>query len=192
METKLARIAEIAKQRPKEEFTSLYHLMNPMMLKECHCQLAGNKSAGIDGVTKREYSADLDSNIEGLVQRLRTHSYKPKPAKRTYIPKAGGKEMRPLGIPAHEDKIVQMGLSKILTAIYEQDFLPVSYGFRPGRGCHDALRELNKTIVEGKINYVVDADIKGFFNNINHEWMNKFVALRIISASLSLFIGFNK
>lgn len=178
METKLARIAEIAKEKPKERFTSLYHLLNEEMLLQCHAELDGNKAAGIDQVTKAEYEANLEENIQNLAERLKKKGYRPQPVRRTYIPK-DEKSMRPLGIPAYEDKIVQQGLNKILQAIYEQDFVNHSYGFRPGRSCHGALKEVNRIIEKGKISYVVDADISGFFTHVDHEWLMKFIELRI-------------
>lgn len=178
METKLARIAEIAKDKPKEQFTSLYHLLNKEMLTECHEELEANKAAGIDQVTKAEYGLNCEENIDSLVERLKKNGYRPQAVRRTYIPK-DEKSMRPLGIVAYEDKIVQRGLNKLLQAIYEQDFVNHSYGFRPGRNCHDALKEVNRIIDRGKINYVVDADIRGFFSNVDHEWLMKFIDLRI-------------
>jgi len=178
METKLARIAEIAKAKPKEQFTSLYHLLNREMLFECHAELEANKATGIDQVSKAEYERNLEQNINSLVDRLRNKGYKPQPVRRAYIPK-DEKSMRPLGILAYEDKIVQRGLNKLLQAIYEQDFVDHSYGFRPGMNCHDALKEVNCIIEKGKISYVVDADIKGFFTNVDHEWLMKFIELRI-------------
>lgn len=179
METKLIRIAEIAKEKPKDVFTSLYHLLNTKMLTQCHNELAGNKATGIDDVTKLEYSMNLEENIRGLVERLKKHSYKPQAVRRVYIPKGDGKKKRPLGIPAYEDKIVQSGLNKILQAIYEPSFSNNSYGFRPKRSCHQAIIKLNSIIEHKKINYIVDADIKGFFNNVDHEWIIKFIDLRI-------------
>jgi RNA-directed DNA polymerase len=122
METKLARIAEIARTKPKEVFTSLYHYLNEEMFIQCHNELSADKAAGIDEVTKEEYIKDLEANIINLVERLKKHSYKPQPVRRMYIPKGNGTE-RPLGIPAYEDKIVQLGLKKILERIYEEDFL---------------------------------------------------------------------
>ena len=178
METKLARIAEIAKEKPKEQFTSLYHLLNKEMLLECHAGLDANKASGIDQVTKAEYERNIEENINSLVERLKRKGYRPQPVRRTYIPK-DEKSMRPLGILAYEDKMVQQGLNKLLQAIYEQDFVDHSYGFRPGRSCHDALKEVNRIIEKGKISYVVDADIKGFFTNVDHEWLMKFIELRI-------------
>lgn len=188
METKLSRIAEIARIKPKESFTSLYHLLNEEMLLQCHRELNGHKAVGIDKVTKAEYEENLDENIQDLVQRLRRQSYRPLPVRRTYIPKGDGKGQRPLGISAYEDKIVQTGLSKILQAVYEADFLDCSYGFRPGRSAHDALRALNRVIEKGKISYVVDADIRGFFNNVDHGWLMKFIHLRIADPNLRRLI----
>ncbi|RIV18038.1 reverse transcriptase [Alicyclobacillaceae bacterium I2511] len=188
METKLSRIAEIARIKPKESFTSLYHLLNEEMLLQCHRELNGHKAVGIDKVTKAEYEENLDENIQDLVQRLRRQSYRPLPVRRTYIPKGDGKGQRPLGISAYEDKIVQMGLSKILQAVYEADFLDCSYGFRPGRSAHDALRALNRVIEKGKISYVVDADIRGFFNNVDHGWLMKFIHLRIADPNMRRLI----
>jgi group II intron reverse transcriptase/maturase len=179
METKLVKIAEIARKKPKETFTSLYHHLNEEMLTLCHKELDGNKSVGIDEVTKSEYELNMDDNIRELVKSLKQHSYKPKAVKRLYIPKGDGKQKRPLGISSYEDKIVQSGLDKILQIIYEPIFLEHCYGFRPNRSCHDALRKLNKILEHEKINYIVDADIKGFFNNVNHEWMIKFIELRV-------------
>lgn len=148
------------------------------MLLECHAELDANKATGIDQVSKVEYERNLEENINSLVERLKKKGYKPQPVRRTYIPK-DEKSMRPLGILAYEDKIVQQGLNKLLQAIYEQDFVDHSHGFRPGRSCHDALKEVNRIIETGKISYVVDADIKGFFTNVDHEWLMKFIELRI-------------
>lgn len=184
MQTKLARIAEIAGKQPLERFTSLAHLLNEEMLRDCHKALSGNKAPGIDSTTKEEYAANLEHNIKDLVERLKRKAYRPQPVKRVYIPKPGKSEKRPLGIPAYEDKIVQMGLTRILEAIYEQDFLDFSYGFRPGRSCHDALKVLNFIIETRKVNYVVDADIKGFFDHVDHDWMMKFIEHRVADASI--------
>lgn len=179
METKLDRIAEIAKRRPNERFTSLAHLLDEEMLRKCHKEINGNKATGIDRVTKGEYEQELDSNIKDLVAKLKRRAYRPQPARRVNIPKPGTDKTRPLGILAYEDKIVQRGMAKVLNAIYEQYFLDFSYGFRPNRSCHDALKRLNIIIECRKTNYIVDADIKGFFDNVDHEWMMKFISHRI-------------
>lgn len=178
MKTKLTRIAEMAKADPKLRFTSIGHFINAQALRESHRAMETGKATGVDGVTKETYEAKLEANLESLVRRLKQKSYKPQPARRTYIPK-DEKSMRPLGIPAYEDKLVQDVLKEILEAIYEQDFMDFSYGFRPGRSMHDALKRLNEIIERGKISYVVDADIKGFFNHVDHEWLMKFLDVRV-------------
>lgn len=178
METKLTRIAEISKQRPKEIFTSVYHLINKELLIQCHKELDGKKARGIDGITKAEYQENLERNIEDLVNRLKNKAFKPCPAKRVYIPKANGK-MRGLAIATYEDKIVQLAIKKIVEAIYEPKFLDCMYGFRPNKSCHNAIKALNHNIEKGKVSYIVDADIKGFFDNVNHKWLIKCIEQHI-------------
>jgi len=146
VETKLKRITEKARKDPDCRFTSLFHLMNKDFLWECFWQLKSCKASGIDQETKDTYAENLMENLDNLVERLHRMAYIPQPVLRVNIPKPGSDKMRPLGIPALEDKLVQTGLNKILQCIYEQDFIDDSYGFRPGRGCHDALRVLNQTI----------------------------------------------
>ena len=177
--TKLQRIAEKARTETTCRFTSLFHLMNVEMLRECFRSLRNDAAAGIDKVTKKEYGKNLEERLTALVDKLHRMSYIPLPVRRVYIPKPGSNKERPLGIPAIEDKLVQAGLARILTAIYEQDFINDSYGFRPNRGCHDALRALSGEVEGQKIHYIVDADIKGFFDNVDHEWMMKFLGHRI-------------
>ena len=189
METKLERIAQIAKSNPKERFTSLIHLINKETLMQCHEEMNGRKASGVDEVTKAEYEENLEANVEDLIAIMKRQAYKPQPAKRVYIPKQGTDKKRPLGIPAYEDKLVQAALAKILNAIYEQDFMECSFGFRPNRGCHDALKLLNKIVNDRDIRYVVDTDIKGFFDNVDHEWMMKFVELRIADVNLCRLIN---
>lgn len=178
METKLERIAEISANTRKPEFTSLYHHINAEMLKQCHRELDGNKAIGIDKVTKTKYEVNLEENISNLVKSLKNKSYKPLPSLRVFIPKGNGK-MRPLGIASYEDKIVQLAVKKILEAIYEPKFLENMYGFRPQHGCHDAIKEVYNRIYRGKINYIVDADIKGFFDHMDHDWIMKFLGVYI-------------
>jgi group II intron reverse transcriptase/maturase len=188
MGTKLERIAEISASSPRPEFMSLYYLINAEMLMQCHKELDGSKAVGIDRVTKTEYEEHLEENITNLVTRLKNKAYKPMPSLRVYIPKSNGK-MRPLGIASYEDKIVQLAVKKILEAIYEPRFLNCMYGFRPNRGCHDAIKEVHHRISTGWINYVVDADIKGFFDHMNHEWLMGFLKLYIKDTNLLWLIN---
>ncbi|MHA9742346.1 reverse transcriptase domain-containing protein [Robinsoniella peoriensis] len=174
METKLERIADKSAHENRPIFTSLYHLLNEELLYQCHKELNGKKAVGIDEITKEEYAQNIRENIRNLLKRLKNKAYKPKPTLRVYIPKANGKK-RPLGIASYEDKIVQLGLKKILEAVYEPKFHENMYGFRPNRNCHMAIKELCISIVRKRINYVVDADIKGFFDHMSHEWTLKFV-----------------
>ena len=153
---------------------NLIHFVNKERLKEQHRKQQRNKASGIDKVTKDKYTYKLDENIENLIERMKKFSYKPLPVKRTYIPKANGK-LRPLGIPAYEDKLVQGVMADILNEIYECKFLESSYGFRPNRNCHQAIREINQRIMINKVNYILDCDIKGFFDNVNHKWLMKFL-----------------
>jgi group II intron reverse transcriptase/maturase len=183
METKLARIAEMAKADSKVKFTSIGHFIDAEALTESHKEMKPGKATGVDGVTKETYETNLEANVANLVGRLKQKNYRPQPARRTYIPK-DEKSMRPLGIPAYEDKLVQHALKNVLEAIYEQDFMDFSYGFRPKRSMHDALKKLTEIIQYGKINYVVDADIKGFFNHVDHEWLMKFLELRIADPNI--------
>ena len=123
MNTKLQRIAEIAKTKPNEKFSALIHHINKEMLLQCHQELKGNKASGVDGETKAKYEEKLGENIDDLLERMKSFKYRPQPVRRVYIPKAGSAKKRPLGIPAYEDKLVQSAINKIITAIYEQDFL---------------------------------------------------------------------
>ena len=189
METKLLRIAELAKSDPKMQFTSLAHLLDKQSLVQCHIELPNKKATGINGTTKEQYSDNLEESIEDLVSRLKSKSYRPVPVRRMYIPKLNSNKKRPLGIPEHEDKIVQKGITKILNSIYENDFLDCSFGFRPNRNCHDALKILNFYIEKRSVNYVVDVDIKGFFDNVDHRWMMEFLKLRITDPNLLRIIG---
>ena len=162
MTTKITRINEIARERPKEIFTSVYHLINYDLLHECFREIDGNKAVGLDKVTKEEYMINLKENLNNLVSKLKTMSYRPTPARRVNIPKANGK-LRGLAIANFEDKIVQMAVKKIVEAIFEPKFPKSMFGFRPSIGQHDALRYLNENIEKYYTNYIVDADIKGFF-----------------------------
>jgi group II intron reverse transcriptase/maturase len=141
-------------------------------------QLEDGKAAGVDGINVEEYEQGLEARLTSLLDRLHRETYRPQPSRRRWIPKGDGRQ-RPLGIPATEDKIVQRALASVLTEVYEEEFHKFSYGFRPGRGCHDALRGLGRHIAQDRVNWVVEADIKGFYDNVDHEWLLKMVALRV-------------
>jgi len=177
--TKLRRIAEKARKEPTFKFTSLFHLMNEELLRECFRRLRKDAAAGIDKMTKEKYAENLDANLSDLIDRLHRMAYKPQPVRRKYIPKPGSTKQRPLGIPSFEDKLVQAALVRILESVYEQDFTADSYGFRPARSCHDALKALSQTVEDHPVNHIVEADIKGFFDNVDQQWLMKFVAHRI-------------
>ena len=179
METKLVRIADRAKRYPGEVFTSLYHVINQDLLLACHQELDGKKATGIDQVTKQSYEKNLTDNINRLVEQLKRKAYRPQAVKRVYIPKGEGNEQRPLGISCYEDKIVQLALKKILEALFEPLFLEDSYGFRPNRNAHQAIQKLDGQIKRGKVNYIVDADIQGFFQHVNQEWLIKCIQVRM-------------
>lgn len=180
MERDLTRIGEKARREPETCFTSIYHYVTDEgNLHASYRDLKAGKAPGIDGVTKKEYERDLGKNITDLSQRLAQMGYRPRPALRTYIPKPGSDKKRPLGIPCTEDKLVQRAMARVLEQIYEADFLDCSYGYRPRRTCHQALDELGRTIQRKKVSYIVEADIRGFFDHVNHEWLIKFLGVRV-------------
>jgi RNA-directed DNA polymerase len=183
MVTKLESLTLRAREDPKCKFTSLAHLLSEDFLKECFWELKRDKASGIDGVTVWEYEVNLEENLKDLVGRLKAKRYRPQPVRRVYIPKPDGSK-RGLGILVVEDKIVQMGMKKILEAIFEVDFMDVSFGFRPNRSCHNGLDVLDKAIMTRPVNYIVDMDIEKFFDTIEHGWMMRCLRERIIDTSL--------
>jgi len=182
VETKLKLITQKAKENRRARFTALAHHLSEENLKTCFYELKKGKAPGIDGVTLDEYEQGLSENLKDLVARMKAKAYRPKPVKRVFIDKEGGKK-RPIGIPALEDKVVQLAMAKILNAVFEPDFLDSSFGFRPGRGCHQALTSLNMQISTKSVNYVVDLDIKSFFDNVDHKWLIKCLKQRIADPS---------
>jgi group II intron reverse transcriptase/maturase len=174
----LLGVREAAQRDKKLKFTSLLHHITPELLRASFFDLKKQAAPGIDGETWRDYAVDLERRIDDLHGRIHRGAYRAKPSKRTYIPKADGR-MRPLGIAALEDKIVQQAARTVLECIYEQDFLGFSYGFRPRRSGHQALDALFVGITKRKVNWILDADIRGFFDNISHEWLMKFLEHRI-------------
>ena len=174
----LHRVREVAGRDKKARFTALLHHIDVPQLIQSFYSLKRDAAPGSDGVTCQQYEVDLDRRIEDLHRRIHTGNYRATPVKRVYIPKADG-TMRPLGIAAVEDKIVQHAVVTVLNQVYEADFLGFSYGFRPGRSAHDALDSLFVGLVGKKVNWVLDADIRGFFDTISHEWLVKFIEHRI-------------
>ena len=154
---------------------NLASYINEETLKSSHKSMDAKKAKGIDGVTKEEYAEELEEKISNLVSRMRNGRYKPQPSRRVYIPKDGSVNKRPLGISCYEDKLVENVIAQILTMVYEPKFCNESFGFRPNRDCHKAVRELVEDIQYRKTNYVVEADIKGFFDNVDHEWLIRFL-----------------
>ena len=167
----------------------LMKYINAESLLEEHKKQTRGKATGIDGINKDEYEKELKENIEEIIQEMKTFKYRPMPVKRVYIPKVGSDKLRPLGIPAYRDKIVQGAFAKVLNAIYENIFLDCSFGFRPGRSCHDAIIALDKTIQNKRVNYILDADIKGFFDNVDHKWLIKFLEHDIQDKHFIRYIG---
>jgi group II intron reverse transcriptase/maturase len=184
MQVKLNRIAKRAKQDKKLKFTSLVHHVNEANLAECYRELKANKACGIDGETVEAYGWNLKDKLSQLVESMKSKQYRPKPVKRVYIPKTGKNEKRGLGIPSVEDKLVQIMLKKILEQIYEVEFLDVSYGFRPKLSCHDAVKALDKVVMTKPINYIVEVDIKGFFDNVSHYWLQRCLEEKITDKNL--------
>jgi group II intron reverse transcriptase/maturase len=174
----LDRVRHAARQRKKEQFTALLHHVNVDALRTAFYALKRKAAAGVDGVTWQDYEADLELRLEDLHGRVHRGAYRPQPSRRTYIPKADGKQ-RPLAIAALEDKIVQGATVLVLNAIYEGDFCGFSYGFRPGRGPHDALDALSVAIDRRKVNWILDADIQNFFGSVSQDWLVRFLEHRV-------------
>jgi group II intron reverse transcriptase/maturase len=175
----LARVRQAARKGKKLRFSSLlHHVYNPCMLREAYFGLKRDAAPGVDGRTWRSYGRDLEANLQDLSARLKRGAYRAQPARRAYIPKPDGRQ-RPLGVVVLEDKIVQRATVGVLNAVYETDFPGFSYGFRPGRSQHNALDALYTGLLTRKVNWVLDADIRGFFDAIDREWLMKFVEHRI-------------
>ena len=174
----LERVRQAAKERKKEKFTALLHHISVALLRESFFALKRAAAPGVDGLTWRAYQADLDRNLTDLHDRVHRGAYRALPSRRTYIPKADGRQ-RPLAVAALEDKIVQRATATVLNCIYEEDFLGFSYGFRPKRGQHDALDALVVGITDRKVNFILDADVRSFFDEVSQSWLIRFVEHRI-------------
>jgi RNA-directed DNA polymerase len=174
----LERIRQAARQRKKEKFTALLHHISPDLLAQAFLDLKRDAASGVDGLTWQDYAADHERKLEDLHARIQRGAYRALPSRRVYIPKPDGKQ-RPLAVAALEDKIVQRAAAAVLNAIYEEDFLGFSYGFRPGRGTHDAMDALVVGITSTKVNFILDADIRSFFDTVSHDWLVRFLEHRI-------------
>jgi RNA-directed DNA polymerase len=174
----LDRIRKAARERKKEKFTALYHHISTDLLEAAFTELKKDAAPGVDRLTWKDYEANLERNIADLHNRVQRGAYRALPSRRVYIPKPDGRQ-RPLAVAALEDKIVQRAVAALLNANYEEEFLGFSYGFRPGRGTHDALDALCVGIVSKKVSYILDADIRSFFDTVNQEWLTRFVEHRI-------------
>lgn len=184
---KLILIARKAKEDPKLKFTSLTHLLNASYLKECYQFLKKDKAAGVDGRTIESYTdKEINMIIEETADLIKRKKYQPQPVRRVYLSQEGKK--RPLGIPIVIDKVIQLGMVRILERIYEPIFLPVSYGYRPGRNAHECLTEVNHMIMGKKVNWIIDADIKGCFDHIDHTWLIRCINERIVDPNFKRLI----
>jgi group II intron reverse transcriptase/maturase len=174
----LDRVRQLARKDKEVRFTALLHHVTVDRLREAYRAISPNAAAGVDGVTWRDYGLDLEANLLDLHARVHRGAYRARPTRRVFIPKADGR-LRPLGVAALEDKILQRAVVEVLNAVYEEDFLGFSYGFRPGRSPHDALDALSVGIVRKKVNYVLDADIRDFFTRLDQGWLERFLEHRI-------------
>src|ERR1700732_4621421 len=174
----LERIRQVARQGKKEKVTTLLHHISTDHLEQAFLDLKEGAAAGVDGLRWQDYEADLERNLEDLHSRVHRGAYRAQPSRRVYIPKPDGRQ-RPLAVAALEDKIVQRATAEVLNAIYEEDFLGFSYGFRPQRSAHDAMDALIVGIGRRKVNWIMDADIRSFFDTINQDWMIRFLEHRI-------------
>lgn len=184
----LLRVMERARRNPQERQFALAHLIDVEALRRAYGRLRKDAAPGVDGVTKEQYGRELEENLQDLHGRLKAMKYRHQPIRRVYIPKGKGKE-RPIGISAVEDKLVQGVLRELVEAIYEQDFLECSYGFRPGRGAHDALRALNGAVRRKRVNVILEADVKSFFDNVDRRALKEMLQMRIADRSLMRLIG---
>jgi len=180
MSTDLTRIGEKARKEPDLVFTSLYHHVTDLdNLRDCYGALDDDKAVGVDGVTKEQYGRNLEENLQSLSDRLKRMGYRPQTRRRSYVPKPGSDKGRPLGISCFEDKIVELAVKRVLEPIYEEIFEDSSYGYRPERSQHMCLDKLGRTIQQKRVSYLVESDIRSFFDEVSHKWMIKFLEHRI-------------
>ncbi len=188
MSPALLKVVERAQREPEGRFHSLAHLIDVPALARAYHRLRKEAAAGVDGVTKEAYGRELDANLEDLHERLRSKRYRHQPLRRVHIPKGQGRR-RPIGISVLEDKIVQGAVREVLEAIYEQDFLDCSYGFRPGRSAHDAVRTLDRAVYQGKVSWILEADIVSFFDSLDRTKLQEMLQIRVADGSLQRLVG---
>jgi group II intron reverse transcriptase/maturase len=180
MSTDLTRIGKRARKEPNLVFTSLYHHVTDLdNLRDSYETLDDDKAVGVDGVTKEQYGENLEENLQSLSDRLKRMGYRPQPSRRSYIPKSGSEKGRPLGISCFEDKIVELAVKRVLEPIYEEIFEDSSYGYRPERSQHMCLDKLGRTLQQKRVMYLVESDIRSFFDEVSHKWMIKLLEHRI-------------
>src|SRR6202007_2597842 len=190
MSTQLSQIAKRAKLDRKARFTSLAHLLTPEFLRETWGQMNRHAAGGVDGQSAEQFERELETQVEAICAQLKAGTYRAPPVRRVEIPKGPGKTgTRPLGIPTVSDRLLQRAVARILEAVFEADFLECSHGFRPGRNPHHALQALRGIIVTKKVGHLFEADIRGYFNHIQHEWLQKMVAHRIADPFIQRLIG---
>jgi len=188
MSPQLLKVVERAQREPEGRFHSLAHLIDVPALERAYHRMRKDAAVGVDGVTKEKYGQALEANLQDLHARMKAKRYRHQPIRRVHIPKEQGKT-RPIGISAFEDKLVQDAVREVLEAIYEQDFLDCSYGFRPGRRAHDAVRTLDRIVHRGEVSWILEADIMSFFDSIDRSELKKMLELRVADGSLLRLIG---
>ena len=188
MSTGLLRVVERARREPEGRFHSLAHLIDVPALERAFHRLRADAAVGVDGVSKEDYGQELEANLVELHGRMKAKRYRHQPLRRVHIPKGDGRT-RPIGISAVEDKIVQGAVREVLEAVYEQDFRECSYGFRPGRGAHDAIRALNRAVYQGKVGWILEADIESFFDSLDRTKLEEMLRIRVADGSLRRLVG---
>ena len=186
--TKLQQIAEQAANEPEKIFTDLMHLVDVEYLKEAYRRTRKDAAPGLNGVTAQQYAENLDANLQALYERMRKGQYRAPAVKRIWIDKENGKK-RPIGIPEFEDKVVQRAVSMLMEAVYEQDFSEASYGFRPGRSAHLALQKLWEECNRINIGWIIDADVSGFFDSLDHQQLQEIIKQRVNDGGIRRYIG---
>jgi group II intron reverse transcriptase/maturase len=189
MSTGLRKVAERAKREPAGRFHSLAHLIDEALLGRAFARLKGKAAVGVDGITKEHYGQDLQSHLRGLHERLKTKRYRHQPIRRVHIPKDKPGQTRPIGVSATEDKVVQSALREVLEAVFEQDFLDCSYGFRPKRSAHDAVRALSRAVNGGEANWILEFDVVSFFDSVRRSQLMEMLRGRVADGSILRLVG---